>query len=81
MAFKPMEGEQKFWLVWVDESGNPRKRCKSLEIARNDAQRLRDSVTQRNVFIMECVEKLEGRVVIAARARHEKNVAETQKVE
>lgn len=68
--------EKKFWLVWVDEGGRPCKKCKSLEIAIADANRLRDGVTKKHIYIMECVDWLEGRGVLKLR---EKQLAESKK--
>lgn len=59
--------DNKFWLVWVDGTRGPRKRCRSLEIAERDALRLRNEVTKRNVYIFEVVEMLEGRVLLKYR--------------
>lgn len=69
--------DNKFWMVWVHGSGKPVKRCRSIEDAERDAQRLRAEVTKRHVYILECVEMLEGRHIINARA---KRLAESEKL-
>jgi len=61
--------DNKFWMVWVHGSGKPVKRCRSLEDARQDAQNLRADVTKRHVYILECVEMLEGRQVLRLREK------------
>ena len=50
-----MDNEEKFWVVWQPESGNPSRRHSSFELAHSEAKRLAECAPQREFYVLEAV--------------------------
>jgi len=48
---------EKFWVVWQPESGNPRYRHATYRAAADEAERLAESAPQHEFFVLEAVSR------------------------
>jgi hypothetical protein len=48
---------EKFWVVWQPQSGNPQYRHATYRAAKDEAERLAESAPRREFYVLEAVSK------------------------